>query len=310
MDRLQKKCFLGSALGHGLLLVVFLTSSAFVSAPKPDPMPNLEVIQFIPLKTVDELIAPGGGYRDAAPLPDSGAPPAVVAPPVPEPEPPAPPPAVREPEPEPPAPKPEPPARKPVVREPTPKPPDERSLVPAAEKKKRVFELKRVVRNADTKTEAKKRAETQARERAAAVADERAARQAHDRLAREFANAANALGNLSSGGVAIRLHGPGGGGVPYANFWQAVMSAYDRAWQLPDGITDNGTTAMATVTIARDGTVVSARISQPSGNAALDASVRRALDRVKYAAPLPDSARENQRTITINFNVGAKRGLG
>jgi TonB family protein len=52
--------------------------------------------------------------------------------------------------------------------------------------------------------------------------------------------------------------------------------------------------------------VISARIVAPSGSPAVDQSVQAALDKVRYAAPLPDDAREDQRTITIYFDVKAK----
>ena len=129
------------------------------------------------------------------------------------------------------------------------------------------------------------------------------------RVANAFNSAATAVGTGASS-TEVRLHGPGGGGVPYANFLQAVKSRYVRAWSVPDGVTDDSATAVADVTIARDGTVIEARIVKPSGNAAVDRSVRSVLDRVTWAAPLPDSASENQRTVTIHFNVRAKRGLG
>ena len=61
-----------------------------------------------------------------------------------------------------------------------------------------------------------------------------------------------------------------------------------------------------TVTIARDGTVISARIVDRSGSPVVDQSVQATLDRVRYAAPLPDDAKEDQRTITIYFDVKAK----
>ena len=79
---------------------------------------------------------------------------------------------------------------------------------------------------------------------------------------------------------------------------------------MPDGITDDNATTAASVTIARDGTVVSSRITRSSGNAGVDRSVQVTLDRVKWAAPLPDTATENQRTVNINFNVAAKRAAG
>jgi TonB family protein len=65
-----------------------------------------------------------------------------------------------------------------------------------------------------------------------------------------------------------------------------------------------------TVTIGRDGNVISARITRRSGNSAVDESVRATLDRVTYAAKLPRDAKEDRRTVTINFNVRAKRLAG
>ena len=98
--------------------------------------------------------------------------------------------------------------------------------------------------------------------------------------------------------------------MPYANFLQAVKSVYQSAWVVPDGITEENATTAAAVTIARDGTVVSSHITRSSGNAGVDRSVQVTLDRVKWAAPLPDTAAENQRTVNINFNVAAKRAAG
>jgi TonB family protein len=112
--------------------------------------------------------------------------------------------------------------------------------------------------------------------------------------------------NNLSGSTEIELKGPGGGGLPYANFLAAVKKVYTDAWLLPDGITDDSATVTASITIARDGTVVSAYIVSRSGNADVNQSVQMALDRVKYAAPLPDDSNDNQRTVTINFNVKAK----
>ncbi len=317
MDRLQKKCFVGSVTGHVALIVIVLTSAAFVSSEKKtDPMQDLPVIDFVAFKTVDELIAPGGGNPNAAKPPEVMTAPPVIAPapaapvtPEPEPQPQAPEPEQKAPpEPEP---KPVVPAPKPVIREPAPKPApkapkDDSSLVPSATKKKRTFDLKPIVRGADTKADTRKRAAALAAEREA----DRRDREIRRRFAAGIASAASAAGQSSSRGVAIELNGPGGGGVAYANFNQAVKSAYDRAWHLPDSVTDEGATVEATIVIARDGTVISARISKPSGNSGLDASVRRTLDRVKWAAPLPASEKQDQRTVPINFNVGAKRGLG
>ena len=79
---------------------------------------------------------------------------------------------------------------------------------------------------------------------------------------------------------------------------------------MPDGVTDDEATATASVTIARDGTVLNSKLIQRSGNALADQSVEMVLRRVTFAAPLPDGAKESQRTVTIKFSVKAKRGLG
>jgi len=113
-----------------------------------------------------------------------------------------------------------------------------------------------------------------------------------------------------SGGTSVEMLGPGGGGVPYANWRQAVKSDFSNAWLLPDGVVDDEATSVASVTIARDGTVLNSKITQFSGDKVVDSSVQAALDRVQHTAPLPDTAKEDKRTVTINFNVRAKRGLG
>jgi len=304
MDRLQKKCVFASTGFHLLLAVILLIGPAFVaSKSQPD---NLPVLDFVPLKTVDALLSGGGN-------PNANPPPAPMQKPLP-----APPAPVIKPAPTPPAEKvrePDPP--KEVVKEVTP-PRDEDSLDPSKERKpnKPVIDFTPVVRSTkDAKAEAKVRAEAKARAEAQAQeeAREQQARQEairRRRVAAAFGSAANSLEEGRSSGTTIELKGPGGGGVPYANFLQAVKSVYQRTWIVPDGITDENATVAVSVTIARDGTVVSSRITRSSGNAAVDRSVQVTLDRVKVAAPLPDDAKENQRTVGINFNVAAKRALG
>ena len=302
MDRLQKKCLLASTGFHLSLLLILIVGPAFVvSHHKPDDMP---ILDFIPVKTVDALVS-GGGNPKAEPPP-------AVAPPVAQPAP--------EPKPLPPAPQPEPEKvrvpdpPKPIVEEERPPKPDPDTLEPAKEHKRRLPEIVTTAetRQRDSKAEAKAR--EKAREEARAEAEAREyARQIADRKRRALSalgSAANGIEEGRASSTAILLKGPGGGGVPYANFLQAVKSKYERAWILPDGVTDNDATVTASVTIAREGTVVSWRVVRASGNAAVDQSVRVTLQRVKFAAPLPDDAKENQRTVEINFNVAAKLALG
>ena len=286
MNRLQKKCFIASAGVHLLLALILVVGPAFISTkPKSDDMP---ILDFVPVKTVDALIS-GGGNPNAKPPP---------ATPVPQPQP----------SPAPPAPQPQPeklrepdPVKEPV-KEVKPAKSEEESLEPS--KKKIEISTKLVSRNHEDKSDAKAHADEKAREDASKAAD------ARRKLARQLGQMANRIGDEVSGGTTIELKGPRGGGVPYANFLQAVKSRYANAWVVPDGVTDDQATTVASVTIARDGSVVSSHIVRRSGDAAVDQSVQATLDRVTYAAPLPDDAKENQRTVTINFNVRAKRLLG
>lgn len=284
MDRLQKKCFIVSAGLHLLLATVLLVGPAFLSA-KNSP-PEMPVLDFVPFKTVDAMMSGGGNPNGSIPRPA----PAPQPQPQPQPALPAPPP-------------------KPEVREPDPPKdsPKEESLEPSDPPKRKVeISTKLVTRKDPSQADAKKRAETQAREEARRWADAR--RQAAAAIGRT----ADHITSEVSSGTSIELKGPGGGGVPYANFNQAVMSKYKQAWSgtVPNDATDEIVAAEASVTIARNGDVISARIIRSSGKSAVDRSVQSVLERVKYAAPLPEEAKEDQRTVTITFEVNAKKGIG
>ena len=47
----------------------------------------------------------------------------------------------------------------------------------------------------------------------------------------------------------------------------------------------------------------------PPGDANVDASVQRTLERVKFVAPFPEGATEKERTYIINFNPKTKQTL-
>ena len=84
MNRLQKKCFLASAGIHLLLALILIIGPGFISSKsKPDDLP---ILDFVPVKTVDELVAPGGGN------PHVKTPPVLPLPRPPQPQPAAPPP--------------------------------------------------------------------------------------------------------------------------------------------------------------------------------------------------------------------------
>jgi TonB family protein len=77
----------------------------------------------------------------------------------------------------------------------------------------------------------------------------------------------------------------------------------------PDNTASDNANAKVTVTIASDGTVISAQVISSSGDDSVDSSVQRTLDRVTFIAPFPEGTTDKQRTYTINFNLKAKRML-
>jgi TonB family protein len=293
MDRTQKKCFLASVGVHSLLFLLLLVGPAFLSTQVPPD--NSPILDFVAYKTVDQLVS-GGGNPNARPSAPVAEIPKIVPPqPVVQPEPKKP-----EPKPEPRKPEPEPvkeAARKPLIN------PD--SLEPI-EKKPRLPDVSTtLVKRKDSQAENNKRKAEQA-----AKAEAKRQADARKRIAETISEVAENLSSGLSSGTTIELKGPGGGGIPYANFLEAVKTRYARAWQVPDGVTDDQATTTATVTIARNGTVVNARIITYSRNAEVDRSVQLTLERVKWAAPLPDDAKEDQREVTIHFNVKARRSIG
>ena len=105
--------------------------------------------------------------------------------------------------------------------------------------------------------------------------------------------------NLTS---ATTVDMPGNSSVAYANYASAVRSVYDEAWTLPDDITNDEEITKASVTIASDGTVISASIITPSGDANVDASVQRALERVNSSRRSRKARRKrNGRTSSISI---------
>jgi TonB family protein len=275
MNRLQKKCLMASAGLHLLLLLILFVGPAFLPSSSRLDLPTLN---FIPVKTVDALMSGGGN--------PNGRPPAPAPAPLPPPPPPVARPAVDK---TPPAE----PRKEPEIKQPGP---EAESFEVSTKPKRKPQISTSAVKRASVASTNDSRARDQAREnaearRAAAVA---------------ISQAVAGIQNGLSGDTTIELKGPGGGGAPYANWMQAVKSVYERAWVLPDGITDNSATTEVSVTIARDGRVLSSSIVRSSGNSAVDHSVQLTLDRVRYAAPLPDDAKEDQRTVSINFNVKAK----
>jgi TonB family protein len=301
MNRLQKKCLIATAGFHLLLVLILVFGSAFFNShSKPDETQLLDVI---PANLIDAAF--NSGVKNAqAPAPTPPQPPQPVQPPQP-PQPQPKPEPVKPPEPEPvkPAPtlmkkvgdffKPEPKKLSPDALEPVEKP-----AKPTPKKKE--ISLTPVVHNVP-----KVKPDTSEADARVAAKE---AREAKKRAAAAFANAARAIKDNASSATTVEM--PGTGSVSYANYASVVKSVYERAWRTPDDASNDDANTRVSVTIGSDGTVISSRILDRSGDSKVDASVQRTLDNVNFVAPFPDGAKEKEKTFIINFNLKAKRMLG
>jgi periplasmic protein TonB len=117
---------------------------------------------------------------------------------------------------------------------------------------------------------------------------------------------------LSTGGLTMSdTPGNGAGGGPGAvNYSQAVLGAYDDAWNPPAELTEDVAVAVIKIVVNRTGRIDDARIIKRSGNALMDRSVQNALEAVKSLPPFPEGAKDIERTFRIEFNLKVKRGVG
>jgi protein TonB len=286
MNRLQKKCVLATAGFHLLLLVILFVGPAFFwEREKQDDSPVLEMI---PANLVDSATT---GVQGAQPPPPS---PTVV---VPQPTPPAPTPTPVKPEITPPVPTPKPekiepvkppketikPDLTPVDRTPVEKPSTAKPQTPKVN-------LTLTSRPVPKNTSTPKKTPTTPDNSTAINSTLRSLRK-----------------NLSS---ATTIEMPGNSTASAANYAQVVKSVYEQAWTPPNDTANDDANIKVRVTIARDGTVISAHVITPSGDASVDTSVQRTLDRVQFIAPFPAGSTDQERTYIINFNLKAKRMLG
>lgn len=292
MSRVQKKCLIASLFTHGVMLLAVIVGSAFVS-PEPEVIqPTIELVD-IPDMLIDENFV-GGGSPAAAAAPVR--PPAVAPPPVQPVE--QRPPPVREPEP---APVPEPVAAKedpkPIIEpkpekpKPRPKPVKKPPVKAPAPKPKIAVNLNAVERTttAEPAPEQNNRVDTTAK-------------------LNELKNRLSAnISEKASGETAVSIPGPGG--AAYAPYSAYLKKVYQDAW-IPPGNAQGNPVVKVEIVIARDGRVVSARITRKSGDGALDRSVQTTLDRFRKLRPLPETSSDPKRTFNINFNLASKRNYG
>ena len=141
-----------------------------------------------------------------------------------------------------------------------------------------------------------------------AEADAREAAKAARQRAKAIAAAARAIKDNASSATTVEM--PGNSTESYANYASAVKSKYEAAWIPPDDSSSDDANVKVSVTIGRDGSVITSHILDRSGDSKVDTSIQRTLDRVTFVAPFPDGAKEKERTFIINFNLKAKRMLG
>lgn len=287
---------------HGLLAVILLVSNGFSSAP-PSPA-DLQILNMIPANILDRDGAGGGTpavnivahQAQAQPRPQQ------QPQPTPQPQP------VQRAEPERP--------QRPTLHErqeitrPQPKleETDEVSLEPKAKPTRRPshkHEIEVSYTPANTSKKNKRPVDTSESSESSARSE-----------ARRLKAIENSLDQLASG---VRSSGSPnnivdvsgiGGGEAYAGYRDVVFTYYNRAWNTPDDAASRLLYADAKVTIARDGSVISADLIRPSGDTALDRSIERALRAVNKLPPFPASSHDAERTFVLRFNVEAKQMSG
>lgn len=344
-SKLQKKCFVGSVVAHGLAVVALVVGSAFVTPKKnPEPMPALmDLFSVDQIKFTDDPVPPplvpiAKGEPDAKvektqiePEPVKQQDPPKVDPPKPEPK-------KEEPlKKEEPAKKVEPPKTKvtkailPANKENKIDDSEERlrrataSMQPKkTEPPKLKHEIKLSFAKADDsklkkdrelaaqkeKERRDKAAEDARREReyqAQVAAATAAAQKAQEDRVAKFRGIAEGLAQGLSSGTAIEMPGPNA--FAFANYGQFVHKKFKDAWTPPNEANASATCRVE-VKIARDGKVISARILNKSNDAVMDRTVQKALDRVKQLPPFPEGAKDAERTFLINFNINPTRQIG
>ncbi|HRY48224.1 MAG TPA: TonB family protein [Candidatus Paceibacterota bacterium] len=315
MKRVQYQCLAASTVAHSLLVLIVFLGIGFGSAQKREV--DLPILEVIPSRLVDEAVFGGGDPRPPGPenkTPERQALPAAPA---------NPPPIKPQPASEPPPSKPEPapksdskaPPEKPIdppkAAEPAkPFPSDEPSPAPVKTPPKKA-------RNIDL-SQRKTRSEVSGivprnTQRAQQEAADKARREAIENWRGQISGALGSIRRNLSSSTTIEVSGGGVGGTggeAYANYAQVIRTLYDRAWIDPEEVADSNLSVRAAIVIARDGRILSSRLVRPSGVAAMDKSVRQALDRVTRVPAFPAESKDIERTFNINFNLKAKRSLG
>ena len=286
MTRLQKKCLLAAAGTH-LLVVVALLCSGFVRPrPKPDATPVIDLITLpTDLATTGETPAP-------TPPPPAPAQPILTPPTQP-----------------PPVPTPEPIEVKPIVKTPDVEPPDQPERPndpdsdlpkPPTKPPKKHHEVNVDTSHLVTRTAPKVRDTSDDDRKAQQEAREQ--QRLQDQRNKAIKSLMHSLSSGLSSATEVKLP-PGSNSASMANYGSIVRSVYHHAWIAPSNMSGDTAEMTFSVTIARDGSVISAHIESRSGDANVDAAVQRMLDRVVFIQAFPEESTDRERTYHIDFNA-------
>lgn len=306
MTRLEKKCIVGAAGLHGLLVVIVVVASAFQG--EPPKQQSFVPITWVTTKLTDSPSVMAGN-PNAAPVAVKAPTPAPVAQPTPEK-------AQPQPEKTKPDPAPEKTEAKPVKHQKHEVEPNLDSLT-SSKADARPTRPVHKLRSADdikvdlghtTKVKPKRPTHSDTGE-----ADARAAAEAQREAANEISHAMGNLAHAIKTGTAKPevFDIPGqSGNAAFANYRDFVASAFTDAWACPQEVDNELSSVDVKVVVAKNGTVISATIIKKSSESALNKSVQRALERVRKLPPFPEGATEDQRSFNIRFNLKAKQSLG
>ena len=314
MNRFEKKCFIGAATFHGVLLAVIFIGAAFSSNKVPSDMGP--VVEF----NAGGAPAPAGAAPANPPQPTPPPPQQEKAEPPPQQE------TVKQPDPEPVKPK--------VTRRDEPKETEkEKGDLPVPIKKdtknKEVVKdtpkpksplvntmlvrRSNVVDQAAVKLAQNRRDQQLRAERAAqAAAQAAAAAERNDAI-----SAVNRIvGSMGDGSSNTRVvsttaigNGTGAGsGAASGRYGDGLKSLYDSKWILNADAYNEETSASVRVVVRRDGAIVSSTITKSSGNTAFDRSVRSALNGVTRALPFPPDVKDAERAFTWRFERKTRAG--
>ena len=277
MNRVQKKCVIATAGLHLLLLTILLVGPAFYN-----PQPKVDKALVLEMISPNVIDGPSTGRPDVTP--PAPAPPVALPPPQPAP----PTPQVQTPPPTPPKPV----EPKPTISErlkelfnPAPKPEPVKPAPTEAKPEHKIQpNLTPVVRTPPKTSTVNSKPDN----------------------SKAINSALQNLRQKLSPGVVVDV--PGASTVAYSSYKDALATIYYNAWVTPEGVANDEADTIVKIIVAKNGTVVSSRIVTPSGNAKIDDSVRRTLNRVSSLAPLPDQSKPEQE-FTLDFNLKTKQSL-